>query len=140
MAAPVFPAPDRLGGTGFSVSLDDTRKLPGADGAVQMHPDGTASMALNVSGLADGPHHLKLTVKSITGQSDEREIHFSVMNVAEAYLLATSPISATKAVFSIKTDLAEDAHGRLIIATPDGRGGLHRPRRLSDIALHMEPR
>lgn len=111
---------DRLGGT-VSVSLDDTRKLPGADGAVQMHPDGTASMALNVSGLADGPHHLKLTVKSITGQSDEREIHFSVMNVAEAYLLCDEPHLRDKAVFSIKTDLAEDAHGRLIIATPDGR-------------------
>ena len=86
-----------------------------------MHPDGTASMALNVSGLADGPHHLKLTVKSITGQSDEREIHFSVMNVAEAYLLCDEPHLRDKAVFSIKTDLAEDAHGRLIIATPDGR-------------------
>ena len=78
-------------------------------------------MALNVSGLADGPHPLKLTVKSITGQSDEREIHFSVMNVAEAYLLCDESHLRDKAVFSIKTDLAEDAHGRLIIATPDGR-------------------
>lgn len=111
---------DRLGGS-VSLTLDDSKKLTGVDGYLDVSPDGSATLAYPVTGLADGPHELTLRVVNVGGMSTERTISVNVVNVADAKTVVDVLLARQEAVIDIEHNLADSPEGRLVVTDAAGR-------------------
>ena len=111
---------DRLGGS-VSLTLDDSKKLTGVDGYLDVSPDGSAMLAYPVTGLADGPHELTLRVVNVGGMSTERTISVNVVNVADAKTVVDVLLARQEAVIDIEHNLADSPEGRLVVTDAAGR-------------------
>lgn len=110
---------DRLGG-GVTVTLDDSRRLTGADGYFKVLADGSGSLAFPITGLLDGSHYLTFRVLNAAGLSSERTIRFNVANVSQAEMKLENTHAREKAVIDIEHSLADAPAGRLVITAADG--------------------
>ena len=110
---------DRLGG-GVTVTLDDSRRLTGADGYFTVHPDGSGSLAFPVTGLLDGSHYLTFRAINAAGLTSDRTISFNVANVSEAAMKIEHPHARENVVVDVEHSLADAPVGRLVVTAPDG--------------------
>lgn len=111
---------DRMGG-GVSLILDDSRKLAGVDGYLEISPDGYATLEYPVSGLSDGTHKLTLKVANIAGVSAEKSIEVNVVNVADAKTVIEEPFARQGAVIDIRHNLSDIPVGRIVVTDASGK-------------------
>lgn len=111
---------DRMGGS-VSLILDNSKKLAGVDGYLDVAADGSARLAYPVTGIADGPHSLTLRVVNIGGMSAEKTINVNVVNVAEAAIVVDTPLARSQAVIDLDHQLPDAPEGRLVVEDAAGR-------------------
>lgn len=111
---------DRMGG-GVSLVLDNSRKFSGVDGYLKVSPDGSASLAYPVTGLADGSHQLTFKVVNVAGESAERILNVNVVNVAAARTVVDTPLAREETVIDVDHQLSDAPVGRLVVLDAAGR-------------------
>lgn len=111
---------DRMGGS-VSLILDNSKKLAGVDGYLDVATDGSAQLAYPVTGIADGPHSLTLRVVNIGGMSAEKTINVNVVNVADAAIVVDAPLARSQAVIDLEHQLPDAPEGRLVVEDAAGR-------------------
>ncbi len=124
-------APNRFVVAGHSAILGQSATLVLDDGArvftnapLAFCPDaeGGGTMELPLTDVSDGPHRLTLKVKNYAGQSAERTISFTVVNVATPSLLSVEEYPATdEATIHLKSDVGDAPVGRVIIKDASGK-------------------
>lgn len=86
--------------------LDGTQTIQGADGAMQLASDGTASLSLPIANLNDGSHTLTLSVCDNTGNRVSRSIGFTVITqAARAWLTSNVTTVRTEAQIQLSHDM-----------------------------------
>lgn len=110
---------DRMGG-GVTVTLDDSRRLNGADSYFKVLPDGSGHLEFPVNELVDGPHYLTFRAMNSAGLTSERTIHFNVANIARAEMKLENTHARESAVIDIEHSLGDAPEGRLVVTASDG--------------------
>ncbi len=117
-----------LFGKSLTVTLDDSRNIPGAAAWLSTGTDGTATLALPVTGLVDGPHRLTLTARSNAGGEASRSVDFTVISAPARAVLSTVETSATtEANILLDHDFSSTPDCRLVVTDSRGRAVMHRP-------------
>ncbi|MDE7141320.1 MAG: hypothetical protein K2O33_00295, partial [Muribaculaceae bacterium] len=117
-----------LFGRSLTVNLDDSRNIPGAAAWLSTDTDGTATLALPVSGLVDGPHRLTLTARGNAGGEASRAIDFTVISTPARAILSTRQTTAlTRADIDLDHDFSETPDCRLVVTDSEGNTVMHAP-------------
>ena len=117
-----------LFGKSLTVTLDDSKNLPGAAAWLSTDTDGTATLALPVSGLVDGHHRLTLTARGNAGGESSRSVDFTVVSTPAKALLSTDRATAlTETEISLEHDFADTPGCRLVVTDSQGRAVMHAP-------------
>lgn len=111
---------DRIGG-GLTLTADKGRRLVGVDSYLTIAPDGTGTLAYPVKDLADGFHELTLSVANVTGETVQRTIGVTVMNVFEGQTTADNRLARTDITFDVNHPLPTAAEGRLVVTDATGK-------------------
>lgn len=117
-----------LFGKSLTVTLDESRNIAGAAAWLSTATDGTATLALPVSGLVDGPHTLKLTARGNAGGEAARSLNFTVISSPAKAVLSTRQTTAlTEADLDLDHDFAAAPACRLVITDAAGNTVAHEP-------------
>lgn len=122
-------APNALGivgnssqpGRSATLVLDGSRNITDVAFVLTPDTDGGASVDLPLTDIADGPHTLTLKVNNYAGQSAERTIRFTAVNVAgEAVATVDEYPASDTATITFDSGLSGEITARLVIK--DGLG------------------
>lgn len=122
-------APNALGivgnssqpGRSATLVLDGSRNITDVAFVLTPDTDGGASVDLPLTDIADGPHTLTLKVNNYAGQSAERTIRFTAVNVAgEAVATVEEYPASDTATITFDSGLSGEITARLVIK--DGLG------------------
>lgn len=117
-----------LFGKSLTVTLDDSKNISGAAAWLSTATDGTATLALPVSGLVDGPHRLTLTARGNAGGEAARSVNFTVISSPAKAVLSTRETTAlTEANIELSHDFNETPDCHLVVTDSEGRTVMNAP-------------
>ncbi len=117
-----------LFGKSLTVNLDDSKNIAGAAAWLSTGTDGTATLALPVSGLLDGPHRLTLTARGNAGGETSRALNFTVVSSPAKAILSTRQTTAVDAAdIDLEHDFADTPQCRLVVTDINGNTVAHAP-------------
>lgn len=110
-------------GQSASLALDGgARMFANAPLVFKSDTEGGGTIELPLTDIADGYHTLTLKVKNYAGQSTERTINFTVVNVAgQAKLSVEEYPASTVATINLDCDSGDIPVGRLIVKDASGK-------------------
>ena len=110
-------------GQGVRLVLDGSRSFTEASMVFVPDAHGGGTIDLPLTDIEDGPHSLTLRVRNYAGQTAERTIHFTTVNVGSDAAIALEVEeypAVTHATVNLSTPYADPVSGRVIIS--DGKG------------------
>lgn len=109
-------------GRSLKVVYDGSKTLADAEHCFRRNADGSGLLELPVSEMLDGVHSLTLKVFNNAGQSSERTISFTVVNIGNGSALAVEEYPAVdEANIDLVHGFRDDPSGRLVIKDGSGR-------------------
>lgn len=100
---------DAIGGAS-RLTLDGRHAIDGADGAITINADGTATLNMHLSDIEDGRHTLTLTVADFTGRRASSTIAFTVRAQADTnpVLTLSTPLARQEVTISLTASDSSD--------------------------------
>lgn len=110
-----------LMGYSTTLTLDNRQDLTGANSALTLNTDGTASFALALTEVAEGPHTLTLSIPDNLGNRIERSIKFTVINQnVNVALTADRKTANDEIVFDFESGYTANPTVHLLVADRSG--------------------
>ncbi len=100
--------------------LDGNRSYSDARGGLRLNSDGSATLTYNIAGIAEGDHHLQLTVLDNVGNRTQRTLAFHVRHDVDISLMTDRPTARHSVTFDLNHSLDSHPSGRLFIQNAAG--------------------